>query len=112
MKIYFINDENANSIEVLNMLAQNESISIIEKKEYSFRTTKNDYVIVGNFKMKNTNNESLKKYNNLIALVDSKDEETVSLLADEFNTRDVIYSHLDAKYIVQRIIRCISENME
>lgn len=111
MKIYFIND-NQKRLGILNKLIKCEFVPIIEKNEYNFRATKNDFVIVSDFEIQNPNNESLKKYNNLIVLTESKTEETISVLADEYNTKDVIYSLLDEDYIVQRIIKYISKNME
>ena len=97
---------------IKDIKAPEGSISIVEKKEYSFRSAKNDYVVVSDFKVGNENNDSLTKYNNLIAITDAKDEETISFLADKFNAKDVIYSLMQPEYISKRIIKYISQNME
>lgn len=112
MKIYFINNDDANSNMILNELEKSDVAPVVEKKEYSFRTTKNDLVIVSGFRNKNEKNESLKKYNNLIVISESKDEETIFYLANEFNAKDVIYSLQKPEYISQRITKYISQNME
>ena len=112
MKVYFINNGDVNSNIILSMLENNGNIQIVEKKEYSFRTTKNDYVIVSCFKNQDENNENLKKYNNLIVITSEKDEKTISCLIEEFKAKDVIYTLMKPEYISERIIKYISQNME
>ena len=112
MKIYFINNGDSNSNNIFNLLGKTELLPITEKKEYSFRTTKNDYVIVSGFKMQDERNEVLKKYNNLIVITEQKDQETISCLVNDFNAKDIIYSLVNPEYISQRIVKYISKNME
>lgn len=104
MKIYFI-DKTGKNLRVMKLIQENGFDNIERKDTYSFRTTKNDYVVLSEYDDKNPENEYLEKYSNLIIITGNKDKNIAWKLASRYKSIDIIYSDMDEEYIAKRILK-------
>ncbi len=102
MKIYFI-DIKERYLKLKDKLISAGIENIEVKDSYSFRCTKNDFVILPEYIENAFENELLKKYNNLIIITDKSDENTIWKLVNEYKTKDIISRKCDDEYISKRI---------
>lgn len=106
MKIYFI-DIKEKYVNLKDKLISSGLENIEIKDTYSFRCTKNDFVILTDYNDNASENELLKKYNNLIIITDKNDEKTIWKLANEYKTKDIISSKCNDEYISKRIMSVV-----
>lgn len=106
MKIYFI-DIKERYLKLKDKLISAGIENIEVKNSYSFRCTKNDFVILLEYIENASENELLKKYNNLIIITNKSDENTIWKLVNEYKTKDIISSKCDDEYISKRIAKVI-----
>lgn len=106
MKIYFI-DKSGKNLKIKKLLEDIGIENVEHKDSYSFRCTKNDYVILSEYNHRE-DNTALKRFNNLIIVLDNNKPEISWELASEYKTIDIIYSKCGEEYIAQRIAKNIS----
>lgn len=106
MKIYFI-DIKEKYLKLKDKLISAGIENIEVKDSYSFRCTKNDFVILPEYIENNAENDLLKKYSNLIIITNKNDEDTIWKLANEYKTKDIISSKCNDEYISKRIAKAI-----
>ncbi len=102
MKVYFVDTEGKNE-EILKKVEEVSGIQVLVKENYSFRSTKNDLVIIGDYSLDCPENEALKKHANVIVLSKCKGENIITTLAKDYDVKDVIYLTCDVDYIAARI---------
>ena len=107
MKVYYI-DKLEKNLALKDKLIENGLENIEVKDTYNFRATKNDFVVLSEYNEKDSENESLKKYNNLIFITKEKDEDIIWEIANSYKTVDIISYNCNKDYIAQRISKIIN----
>ena len=108
MKVYYI-DKLEKNLTLKDKLIENGLENIEVKDTYNFRATKNDFVVLSEYDEKDSENESLKKYNNLIFITKEKDEDIIWKIANSYKTIDIISYNCNKDYIAQRISKIINQ---
>ena len=106
MKIYFI-DKTGRNLRIKKLMEESGIENIEHKESYSFRCTKNDFVILSEYNERD-DNTALKRFSNLIVITDSNNSDIAWKLATEYKTVDIIYEKCGEEYIASRIVKLIS----
>ncbi|MBQ9279884.1 MAG: hypothetical protein IJ215_02395 [Clostridia bacterium] len=106
MKIYFI-DKTGRNLRIKKLIEDFGIENVEHKDSYSFRCTKNDFIILSEYNEKE-DNTMLKKFSNLIIVTNSKDRNVLWMLATEYKTLDIIYDKCGDEYIANRIVKLIA----
>lgn len=105
MKIFFI-DKKGKKLRLKKLLEETGLGTIEYKNNYSFRCTKNDIVILSEYDERE-DYTSLKKYHNLIVIINKEDIPLVWKLINEYDILDVVYDNTGEEYIAERIAKLI-----
>ena len=106
MKIYFVDKTGKNSI-VRKNIEKNSVLTVEVKDSLTFRSTKNDFVVISEYNERE-NSILLNKFQNLILVTNSKDPKLIWRAIHEYKVIDVIDASLSPEYIAKRIIKIAS----
>ncbi len=106
VKIYFVDKTGKNSI-IRKNLEKNSSITIEVKESLSFRSTKNDYIVLSEYNEKD-NSILLNKFQNVILIMNIKDPNLIWKAIHEYKIIDIIDALLSPEYIAKRILKLVS----
>lgn len=107
MKVYYIDKLKKNLI-IKDKLIENGIENVEVKSSYNFKATKNDYVILSEYNEKDSENDLLKKINNLIIITREKDKDIIWKAVNSYKTIDIISYDSDKDYIAQRISKIVN----
>ena len=105
MKVYFIDKYNKH-LDIKKDLEDAGIQNIELKEDLNYRINKTDYVITFDLEF---GNEEYAKVNNLIAVVNNTEKNSIWNIANKLNTKDIILNQKDKNYMVQRIQKVINQ---
>lgn len=107
MKVYFI-DKNGKNSKISKAITEQCVDNFDIKDTYSFRTTKNDYVILSEFNNYDKENDLLTKFQNLIIISKDISKERILDYINKYKVIDVISASASEKYIANRVLKLIT----